>query len=55
MDRAIRALILELIEAHDVATSLARLLKRKFPALAPSVVSLVDYTKGFAHTVLLRL
>lgn len=62
----------EVIESRADIQQAARLLKKKFPALAefsdlerdsgwaflrivPKIVSVIDYTKGFGHTVLVKI
>ena len=62
----------EVIESRADAQQAARLLKKRFPALAefsdlerdggwaflrivPKIVSVIDYTKGFGHTLLVKL
>lgn len=62
----------QVIESASQRQHAARLLKKKFPALAdfgdpehqsgwallqiePRIVSLIDYTKGFGHTVLVHV
>lgn len=66
------AALAKVIESASERQSAARLLKKKFPALAdfgdpehqsgwallciePKVVSLIDYTKGFGHTLLVPI
>lgn len=66
------AAVAHVIDSPSERQQAARLLKKKFPALAdfgdpehqsgwallrlePKVVSLIDYTKGFGHTVLVPI